>query len=153
MQYMFEQGFLGTRAPFFMDFTTLIVALLPFLVIFAIYFAKKRNYSTHAFLQIVILFISLVIIGYFEYGVRLGGGFEEYIKESSVDLTLALSILILHIIIATITLYLWIEIIIKAKKRQNLSSYSHKDAGIRVFKGIVLTSLSGIWIYIILFII
>lgn len=151
MKYMFEQGFLGTRAPLFMDFTTLIVALLPFLVAFAIYFAKKRKYSTHAFLQTIILVISLVIIGYFEYGIRLGGGFEEYIKESSVDSTFASLILILHIIIAIITLYLWIEIIIKAKKRQNLSSYSHKDAGIRVFKGIVLTSLSGIWIYIILF--
>ncbi len=152
MKYMFEQGFLGTRAPLFMDFTTLIVVLLPFLVAFAIYFSKKRQYKIHAFLQTIILVISLIIIGYFEYGVRLGGGFNEYIKHSSVDSSFASSILILHIVIATITLYLWIETLIKAKKMQNLSSYSHKDAGIRTFIGIVLTSLSGIWVYIILFI-
>jgi len=151
MEYMFKDGFLGTRAPLFMDITTLIVALLPFLVAFAILFAKKRKYKIHAFLQTVILSISLVIIGYFEYGIRLGGGFNEYIKNSSVNSTLALSILILHILIATITLYIWIATVIKAniKKPQ---TYNHKKLGIRTFMGIVLTSLSGIWIYIILFI-
>lgn len=37
MNYMFEAGFLGTRAPFFMDMVTLIVAGLPLLVAAAIF--------------------------------------------------------------------------------------------------------------------
>ncbi|MDQ7067856.1 MAG: hypothetical protein Q9M40_07695 [Sulfurimonas sp.] len=41
MNYMFESGFLGTKAPFFMDFVTLLVALLPVLVYGAILLAKK----------------------------------------------------------------------------------------------------------------
>ena len=59
MEYMFHEGFLGTRAPMFMDMVTLIVALLPFLVGSAIYFAKIRKYKVHAFLQIFI-FVSVL---------------------------------------------------------------------------------------------
>jgi putative membrane protein len=40
MEYMFEVGFLGTRAPFFMDTVTLIVALLPLLIALAVTLAK-----------------------------------------------------------------------------------------------------------------
>ena len=43
MDYMFQPGFLGTKAPFFMDFVTIIVAALPLLVAIAIYFAKKET--------------------------------------------------------------------------------------------------------------
>ena len=43
--YMFESGFFGTRAPFFMDIVTLIVALLPFLVAVAISFARNKYYK------------------------------------------------------------------------------------------------------------
>jgi len=154
MEYMFKEGFLGTRAPIFMDITTLIVSSLPFFVAFAIFFAQKKRYRVHSFLQTAILIISLIIVGYFEYGIRLGGGFMEYIKGSSVNFAFGVSILVLHIIIASITLYIWIETIIKvnSSNRDRLKGYNHKKAGIKTFIGVVLTSLSGIWIYIILFI-
>ena len=47
MEYMFQPGFLGTRAPFFMDFVTIIVTLLPLLVGFAILLAKKKMFKLH----------------------------------------------------------------------------------------------------------
>ena len=157
MDYMFSSGFLGTRAPFFMDFVTVVVTLLPFLVALAINFAKKRNYKLHSIVQIIIFVFSVIILGYFEYGVRLGGGFEAYLKGSSVDYNYAFSVLVIHIIIATLTLGIWIKTIIQARNDKlngllvGVHSKSHKSAGLRTFFGIVLTSFSGLWVYLLLF--
>ena len=158
MEYMFSQGFLGTRAPFFMDIVTLIVTLLPLLVAVAIIFARQYKYELHASVQMVIFVISVIVLGYFEYGVRLGGGFEAYFKESGVGHNYALIVLILHIFIAVVTLGLWISTLINARKDRThnllpgVHSTSHKKAGIRTFIGIILTSFSGLWVYLLLFV-
>ncbi|MEA2027779.1 MAG: DUF420 domain-containing protein [Campylobacterota bacterium] len=155
MNYMFEAGFLGTRAPFFMDFVTIIVALLPLLIAGSIALAKKQSYKAHHITQVIILITSVIVVGYFEFGVRLGGGFSEYVKETSVSYGVALAILIVHILIALVTLYLWIEVMIKSKKYNIIESpnseYNHKKAGMRVAMGIVATSLSGLIVYVVLF--
>ena len=158
MEYMFTNGFLGTKAPFFMDLVTLIVVLLPFLVVIAIQFARNYHYNLHAQVQITIFIFAVIVLGYFEYGVRLGGGFEAYIRNSGVNHTYALYVLIAHIIISTVTIGLWISTIIQAinDKKQNLlvgvHSSLHKRAGMRTFFGIVLTSFSGLWVYLLLFV-
>ena len=51
MDYIFQTGFLGTRAPLFMDIVSVIVAALPFLIYGAISLAKKGNYSAHESVQ------------------------------------------------------------------------------------------------------
>jgi putative membrane protein len=158
MDYMFQSGFLGTRAPFFMDFVTLIVALLPLLVLIAISFAKIKAYTLHAFTQTFIFIISVIVVGYFEYGVRLGGGFDAFLKGSSISHDYALWVLIIHIIIAIVTLVIWTQTLISAnkdKKRFKLPgqfSAQHKKSGIRTFIGISLTSFTGIWVYLLLFV-
>jgi len=158
MNYMFQTGFLGTRAPFFMDFVTLIVALLPLLVLIAISFSKRKSYKLHALTQTFIFIISVVVVGYFEYGVRLGGGFNAFIKGSSISHDYALWVLIIHIVIATLTLIFWTKTLIQAskdKKRFKLPgqySIKHKKSGIRTFMGISLTSFTGIWVYLLLFV-
>ena len=155
---MFQAGFLGTRAPFFMDFVTLIVAFLPFLVLIAISMAKIKSYKLHAFTQTLIFIISVIVVSYFEYGVRLGGGFNAFMKESSISHSYALWVLIIHIIIAIISLILWVKILLKARKeRKNHKlpgqfSASHKKEGIYTFIGIFLTGLTGIWVYLLLFV-
>ena len=63
---MFQPGFLGTKAPFFMDFVTLIVAFLPLLVGIAISFARSRKYKLHSTVQILIFIISVLVVSYFE---------------------------------------------------------------------------------------
>ena len=158
MEYMFQSGFLGTRAPFFMDFVTLIVAILPLLVLIAISFAKTKSYKLHAFTQTFIFITSVIVVSYFEYGVRLGGGFDAFLKGSSISHNYALWVLIVHIIIATLTLIVWTKLLIKAyqdKKNFKLPgqfSIEHKKSGIRTFIGISLTSFTGIWVYLLLFV-
>ena len=83
MDYMFETGFLGTRAPFFMDFVMIMVALLPLLALVAISMAKVKAYKLHALSQSIIFIVSVIVVGYFEYGVRAGGGFEKFMEQSN----------------------------------------------------------------------
>jgi len=150
MNYMFELGFLGTRAPFFMDVVTLIVALLPLLVAGAISLAKAKKYKLHAIAQVIIFIFSVVILVYFETGVRIGGGFDAFMDGSSVSHNYAFFVLIFHIIIAVLTLIIWFVTLIRAKKFLSLGL--HKMLGRISFVGILLTSLTGIWVYFILFI-
>ncbi len=150
MNYMFESGFLGTRAPFFMDFVTLIVAALPFLMLGAIYFARIKKYKVHQIAQYALFVVSVVVVAYFEVGVRIGGGFDSFIEGSSVAHNYALIVLLVHILIAVVTLFMWILSLGRAKKY--LREGKHKEMGKITFSGVVLTSLSGIWVYMLLFV-
>jgi putative membrane protein len=158
MEMMFETGFLGTRAPYFMDIVTLVVALLPILVYGSILLARKKLYKLHSFMQNTIFIISVVVVGYFEYGARKSGGFSLFMEGSDVNYTYALIVLIAHIIIATLTLLHWVKLIIMANlqfKHKTLpgrNSTTHKLLAAKTFIGIVFTSVSGIWVYILLFI-
>lgn len=150
MEYMFHQGFLGTRAPFFMDMVTLIVALLPLLVAVAIYFAKKKSYKVHSFMQIFIYAFSVIVLSYFEYGVRLGGGFKYFIEGTHLSHEYVFVVLMFHIAISIITLIIWTVTITMTKKQ--LATNTHKKVGIYTFAGVVATSLTGIWVYMLLFV-
>ena len=149
MEYMFQPGFLGTRSPFFMDIVTLIVALLPLLVGGAIFLAQKKLHKFHAIAQAIIFFVSVVVVVYFEYGVRLGGGFNLFMADSGVSANYALFVLLMHIAIAIVTLIIWAKTLFTAKKQ---TPRAHKFYGYVSFVGITLTSLSGMWVYLLLFV-
>jgi len=155
---MFSQGFLGTRAPFFMDFVTLIVAVLPLLVFSAIIFAKKQMYKLHGFAQNLIFVVSVIVVGYFEYGVRVDGGFDAFIEGSGVSHTYASVVLGVHILIAVAALLYWVRTLYKANKQfangslPGVNSREHKILAMKTFIGIVFTSFSGIWVYLLLFV-
>jgi len=150
LDYMFTPGFFDTRAPFFMDFVTLIVAFLPLLVAVAISFAHNKHYKIHSFAQKFIFTFSVIVLSYFEFGVRLGGGFESFMKESSISHDYAFIVLIIHIIISIVTLIIWAIAIFNSKKQVQLGK--HRKIGLITFIGVVLTSLSGIWVYFLMFV-
>ena len=150
MNYMFELGFLGTRAPFFMDFVTIIVAMLPLLMMGAISFAIAKKYKYHAVAQMILFIVSVVVLIYFEIGVRVGGGFEGFMKGSSVSHDYAIIVLVAHIIISVFTLFVWILTL--SRTRKHLREHTHKKMARITFIGILLTSLSGIWVYLLLFV-
>ena len=158
MDYMFGPGFLGTKAPFFMDFVTLIVALLPLLVIIAVLFAKKKMIKLHMVSQLVLFFVSIIVVSYFEYGVRVGGGFDLFAKGSSLSHGFLVGFLIFHIIISVVTVIWWTKTVIcglKAYHDDRLpgeASKRHRRDGIWSVIGIFLTSLTGVWVYLFLFV-
>ncbi len=157
MDYMFQDGFLGTRAPFFMDFVMIVVTLLPLLVMGAISMAKVKAYRLHSIVQNIIFIISVIVIGYFEYGVRIEGGFEAFMKESHTPHSYFLYVLIFHITVAVISLIVWISTLwfarVATKENKLPGKYSqiHKKAGQITFLGIFLTAFTGIWVYLLLF--
>jgi len=158
MEYMFAAGFLGTQAPWFMDSVTLIVALLPLLVYGVILIARRGYYRLHALLQNFLFVVSVLVVGYFEYGVRSGGGFDAFMSGSSVDYNYAFVVLVVHIIIATLTLLHWIKLVVLANITMRCgtlpgsASRDHKVLARKTFTGITFTSLSGIWVYLLLFV-
>ena len=158
MQSMFAKGFLGTGAPFFMDLVTLIVALLPFLVYRGILFARKGWYELHRWYQWGLFLFSLIIFGWFEYGVRVGGGFRSYVDTSHWPRVVLFTVLILHILIAVLTVLWWARTLARANRHYrhgNLPggyTLRHIRAGSLTAIGIFLTSLSGLWIYLMLFV-
>jgi len=158
MEYMFSKGFLGTKAPFFMDSVTLIVALLPILVGISIFLAKSKKYKMHGFSQVLLFITTLVVVFYFEYGVRVAGGFNAFMENSSVDYSYSLIVLIGHILISVVMLYLWAKTLFLGAinfKSYNLPgrySIEHKKLAKKSFLFIVLSSLTGLWVYALLFI-
>ncbi len=146
---MTKTGFFGTKAPLFMDEVTLLVALLPFLLYVAIKLAQKKHYKTHALMQIALYTFSLITVFYFEYGVRVYGGFEVFAQNSSVAHNYLFAVLLLHIAIAVSTTLFWSFTIFAAKKE--LQKHKHKRDGMITFVLVTLTSLTGIWVYLLLF--
>ena len=157
MEYMFTEGFLGTRAPLFMDFVTLIVAFLPLLVVLAIYSAKKGYIRIHILLQLSLFLFSVVVVSYFEYGVRVDGGFAKFARESSIPEWFNLSFLIFHIAISLLTSIWWAKTIwtglrdYRKKVLPGSASPRHIRSGRLAAAGIALTSLTGVWVYLLLF--
>ncbi len=158
MDFLFTSGFLGTRAPLFMDIVSVIVAALPFLIFWAISLAKKGNYSAHESVQKLLFWVSVIVVGFFEFGVRMEGGYKNLMEGSSVSHDYLLYVLIFHIIISVITLILWVKTIYTGKRYKNQSrlpgrySEAHKKDGQRTFIGIILTMLTGAWVYALLFV-
>ncbi len=150
MNYMFAEGFLGTRAPLFMDMVTLIVAALPLFMMLIIMLARAKKYTLHAVMQWILFVVSTAVVIYFEYGVRVGGGFDYFMEGSTVEWNYALVVLMVHIFIATLTMLLWFRTVFKAKKHLELGI--HISEGKKTFLGVILTSFSGIWVYLLMFV-
>ena len=147
MNIFLEQGFFNTRAPLFMDIVTLIVSLLPLLIYFAIKFAKNRDYHKHKITQIAIYIISLIVVAFFEIGVRYVGGFKVYMEKSSVNSNYFLVVLTIHIIISILMLIIWSYTIFSSKA----NTKKHKLLGRLSAFLIGLSALTGIWVYLLLF--
>jgi len=158
MNYMFQAGFMGTRAPFFMDFVTLIVVFLPLIVFASILLARKGHLVLHAVTQNIIFVAAVIVLGYFELGVRVGGGFDAFMEGSGVSHTYASIILVMHIIIALVMLFYWILTVFNANiqfKKGHIpgrASRNHKLLAAKTFISIIFTSFSGIWVYLLLFV-
>ena len=154
---MFEVGFLGTRSPLFMDILTLYFALVPFLVGSSIYLAVKRRVLWHIYSQNAIFMMTLVMVVFFEIGVRVDGGFNAYMQESSFSYEAVLLYLLFHILFALVTMIAWgitIYSSYKAFRTEGIhTSYfkKHRKRVRWVFLAIVINSLLGVSMYPILF--
>ena len=157
MHYMFKNGFMPFGAPLFMDEIVVIIALLPFLIVFAISQAKKKKISFHIKLQTFLYLIGMLVILYFEYGARAIGGFNRFLEKSAINHTFLYIFLVSHIIIAITTIFLWSYTIYFGlryhnKLPQKEFKFRHIKMALKAFFGITLTSVTGVLLYIFMFV-
>jgi len=150
-------GFLETRASLYMDIVVSFLVALPFLVAFSIFLAARKNLKLHQFMQGLLLFSTTFILAFFAYIVHYYEGLENLLQQSTISRDQGLLLLATHIIIAVITLLSWTLTFFYAssdRRRRALPgvySATHKRAGRNVFLGILLTSVSAIIVYWMLF--
>jgi len=155
---LFEAGFFGTKAPMFMDIVTLIVVLLPLLVYGSIYLAIKKQLKWHKITQVSLFVITILVVLFFEYGVRVDGGIKKYITYTELSDSFVMGFLMIHIAIATGAMGIWGRLIylsFKAEKVGDLPgrfSETHRRLTKVTNIAIILTSLTGFGVYYILFI-
>lgn len=107
--------------------------------------------------QLGIFIITMVVIVIFEIGVRVVGGFGEFLKDSSVSTEYFITYLIIHILIALASVVGWIVMMIKSYNSYKQDKFNspffktHKKYAKLLFVGITLTAYSGVGIYIMLF--
>lgn len=154
----FEPGFLGTRAPMYLDIVALYFMLLPFLLFVSVRFAVKGEIKKHLNAQLAVFVMTLVMIVVFEVGMRMAGGFSEYMKESSVSYSYFITFLIVHIIVAIATVNLWSYQIIssvKAYKKGTLTGETaqrHRKIAKFLMLGIAVTLIQAGSIYYFMFV-
>ncbi|WP_345988894.1 DUF420 domain-containing protein [Sulfurimonas sp. HSL1-2] len=151
---MFEAGFLGTRALWFMDVVTLWFAALPFLMGGAIYLAMRKREHAHKRAQTLLFAVTLAMVVLFEVGVRFTGGFVAYAEESGVEFSSLAVFLAVHVLIAVAAVAGWAWLLIDALRSYGSSATvaaTHKRNGLIVFGGMTVTSLMGVTIYGMLF--
>lgn len=147
-------GFISYKAPLFLDIVLILVTLLPFLMGGSILFAIQKRYALHQLTQKVLYLLTVVVVLFFEFFIRLDGGFLKYIKSASSDYTVSLLLLIVHVIVAVLTLIIWSYSVIASHKRykQKLSVHpSHKLLGLFIYGGLIFTACSGVSVYYLLF--
>jgi len=153
---MFATGFLGTQAPLYMDVITLYFALLPFMLGVGIFYAIKGNQDLHYKIQLGTFILTLLVVVIFEVGVRLSGGFSEFMQDSNANHFWMVIFLIIHIFIAIVSVIVWSALIYGAVKHYKLDHeylpVYHKKIGKLVFLGLSATSIMGVMIYFFLFI-
>lgn len=159
LEQLLVLGFWQTRAPLYMDLIVSFLAILPILSGISILFAIKQKLELHQCTQFLLFFLTLISLGLFSYIVHYNKGFEFLLQESSIDSKIAFIVLFFHIIISFTTLVLWTFALMYAlsdRKRRALPgiySPSHSKSGKRVFKSILLTSLTSIALYWVLYVV
>lgn len=156
MTMVFDSGFLGTRAACYMDVVTLFFALLPFLLGLSIYQAIRGNIKAHYVSQMIILGMTIVMVLIFEIGVRLEGGFREYVKMSPISYDFLVLFLAIHILIALLAVGGWIYLMISSYQTYQRVGQEgmkkHRRMGRWIFGALTLTSLMGCGMYLFLFV-
>lgn len=155
---MFTQlGFLGTRAPMYIDIVAIVFFMLPLMLFISIRFAIKKDIKKHLISQVVIFTLMLISVIVFEVGMRMAGGFTGYLEASSVNHTFFTIVLIVHILTAIVVINAWsyqLITAIKGYRKGTLvgeSAASHRRIGKIVSAGILITLIEAAIVYYLLF--
>jgi putative membrane protein len=153
-----ELGFLGSRAPLYIDIIAVAFFLLPILFFYSIRYAILKEIKKHIVTQVIVFVMMLLSVILFEVGMRLAGGFTTYMEASSANYTFFITFLIIHIVTAIIVINTWsyqLITAIKAYRKGNLVgelAANHRRIGKYVAIGIMIVLVQAVVVYCMLFI-
>lgn len=146
-------GFLGSRADVLMDVVLIAMALTPFLLVWAIRLARRRDYTRHRTVQSSLLCVLLVAVVAFEVDVRMSGGSAAFITGSRyLGTTLFYSLLGVHILVAVASFALWTWVVargwgVSPEPSAEHFGAAHRRQGYLILAGVTFTSVSGAVLY------
>jgi len=146
------KGFFGTRADIITDTVMLVSALLPFLLAYAIYLAKKEQYDKHKWMHIILFIITNLLVILLELDIRFGG-LDAVIAEAKYAGTPALATVFgIHLFFAISSTLLWLWLIWISVQRYPVHfRFPHKKYGIIVYLDILFTVITGWILYAMVF--
>lgn len=157
---MFQNGFLGNKASFMLDFVVVALVLIVPILLFSLYSVKvRRQYGLHKNLQLLLGAVLLVAVGAFEFDLHfIQGGWENVVAKHEPPLTpeqlgTVRTLLRVHLIFAISTPFLWATTIFLALRRfpnpptPGPHSSLHKILGWLSTVDITLTSVTGLIFY------
>ncbi len=141
VEYLFDIGFLGTHAPYYMDGIVVYLLSLPMLMTFSILLASNRKYSLHRFTQTLLFLLTLSVLLVFNYGIYTVGEKELFY------------LLIIEIFFSILLIVMWLSVLLFAvadRRRKGLPGLytsSHRKSGKRVFVIMLVMVLSSVSLY------
>lgn len=157
---IFQDGFLGYRSSFMLDFVVVSLLLVVPILLYSLFAVKvQRKYALHRNLQILLGVVLLVAVGAFEVDLHLiQGGWRQVIAKQTPALTEAQiawvqTVLRIHLIFAISTPFLWAITLTLALRKfphpvtPSTHSPVHKLLGWLSTVDITLTSVTGLWFY------
>ncbi len=152
---MFPRGFLGTRADLLMDVVMVaLVAVVP-IVLYNWHLARAGRYPRHEALQVALAALLAVVVGLFEYNLRLQGGIFAATAASRYAGTTTLNRWIyVHTFFAITTLLVWVALITLSLRRfpsppaPNGFSAAHRRWGRIGMVWMLLAGLTSIPVYV-----
>ncbi|PCJ58985.1 MAG: hypothetical protein COA79_11540 [Planctomycetota bacterium] len=155
-------GFLPYKATFMLDMVVLaLLAVVPILL-YGIWLAKKKEYSSHAKVMTSLGLIVLFVVILFELSMIYHGGIEKIMENAERSHAHTNNFLILkyiHIFFSTSTCFIWFLTIYQAIKRFGIkdpkpNDYSkrHKTLAIIGILDIFCVAITGLLVYYFAFI-
>jgi uncharacterized membrane protein YozB (DUF420 family) len=152
-------GFLGTDAPFMMDFVVVaLVAVVPALA-FSIASVKSGKVERHKKMQIGLAIILLIVVTLFELEIRLADGIFNLMQNSIYHGSSKFQIVLnIHLVFAVTTPFLWGWTIYSGLKNYTDGKFKEGYAKKHIFLGrisiidLLLTSATGLLVYYMAFI-
>lgn len=154
---MIPNGFLGTRADVIIDTVVVMFALWPFIIFGIIRLASKGRYQAHRNLQVIIFLLAFLLVLALEIDLRFSDLLVEIRQTSMYSSTLAKTIFGIHLFIALFTFISWLTLLVRSAKRfenklPGSFSGQHRLWGVIVLTGLILTSVTGIAMYTVVFV-
>lgn len=162
-----QDGFLGYRTSFMLDFVVCALVIIVPLLVYSIWLVKvKRAYAAHKRLQLALGIILLVAVTAFEVDLQMvHGGWENIVQKTYPDeaqlaakVAEARPYIRIHLLFAVTTPVIWFTTLFLAMRRFSIPplpgqhSKVHKILGWLSAVDITLTAVTGLVFYYIAFV-